>query len=147
MATQITTAYRFHRLERETIVLNQPKLNPPTIRINGEKMTITDGNNGSFTEGFKVYANGGYLLFSDTNVVDFSRVEFPEGFLDGLISASCTGTFFNDSNESEGSILKLKGYILTDNDFGGDTASLYTTYQLKETDPVFKRNVECMYLD
>lgn len=145
MATQITTAYRFHRLERETIVLNQPKLNPPTISTKGEVLTVIDGDNGSFTEGYKVYANGGYLITSEKETIDLSSVEFPAGQLDVPMTATCIGTYFNDSDVSNVSILRLKGYLPVANETG-ITAEIYAEHREEIQKPNYKIRPTALYL-
>lgn len=146
MATQITTGYRFHKLERETIVLNQPTLNPPTVSTKGEFLSVIDGNNGTFTTGYKVFANGGYLITSEKGTIDLSNVEFPEGQLDVPMTASCIGDLFNESIQSGVVMLKLKGYLKIKEETG-TTAKLYTTFNEVKYNAVTKPNAYTAYLN
>lgn len=126
MATEISMSHRIGQIHREIIALNQPTLNSPSIEITGEIMTITNPLNGTFTEGYRLFANGNYIQdvpldFSDLGTIDFPSVgDYP-------ITIAAYGTHFNDSPISNSIILIMKGWMKVQNDIAY-SAKLQTTY-------------------
>lgn len=81
-----------------------PKLNTPSISIEGTELTITNPTtNGNFTNGYKIYADGDYVTTYAAAVVDLLDYIDEEGSYS--ITVKCVGTSFLDSNASESATL------------------------------------------
>ena len=71
-----------------------PKLNAPTVSLNESTLTITDGNNGNFTQSFDIYKNGSFLVNQTGTTYDVSS------YVGAYFTALCKAEHFYDSNLS-----------------------------------------------
>lgn len=76
-----------------------PKLNSPTVKLNGRELTITNpSTNGNFSNRFKIFANG--ILKSESNTTSYDLYTYFDEDGTYSLEAKCAGDKFEDSSGS-----------------------------------------------
>ena len=107
----------------------RPSMNPVTIKISSESLSITDELNGSFLGGYKIYCDGNYLAsVGPVKSVDLGQFEYPS-VSSYKIKIKAFSDYFNDSGFSNEELFSRKGYDKIENEFG-TTAKVMSSYSI-----------------